>query len=227
MKVESTIVSAGGASADRLSSASRRPTAANSASSPSWPCSLSRQDPPQRPPEAAGGPDRPQGRRQHRPRPGDPAEDRVPRERPHPDDLHPGSVRGEGLPGEIDLRLRQGLEPAARQAAGGPGLPAELQPRTPRPGRLPGRPDPRRPRRAGSTRSAPGSATPSTSSPTHRSRSSSSPCRAARRACWSTTPSSARRRRGPRSPSTGRTARSRTPARVVKTDCGKERKAKK
>ena len=48
---------------------------------------------------------------------------------------------------------------------------------------------------------------------------SSSPCRAARRACWSTTPTSARPGRGPRSSSTARTARPQTPTRVVRTDC--------
>ena len=59
---------------------------------------LSGNDPPQRLPEAESGADRPQGRRQHRPRSGDPAEDRDPRTGPHPHDLHPGAVRGQGLP---------------------------------------------------------------------------------------------------------------------------------
>ena len=79
---------------------------------------------------------------------------RVPRERPHRHDLHPGAVQGgrrqrRKVPARLDLRLRQGRHPDALRTPGRPGLPA-LQPQhaAARPGRRPAqRRDQRRPGR--------------------------------------------------------------------------------
>ena len=73
-----------------------------------------------RTPGAESGTHRPTGRSQHRLGRSHPAEVRVPRERPHRDGLHPRPVRRECLPGELDLRLRQSLEPAAGPPLQGP-----------------------------------------------------------------------------------------------------------
>ena len=104
-------------------------------------------DSPLRLPGAENGADRAARRRQHQPRRSDPAEDRVPRELAHPDDLHPGPVRREQLPAALDLRLCQGLVAVAGPAGTGPGLPALEQPRTTGPGGLARRSDARRPLR--------------------------------------------------------------------------------
>ncbi len=46
------------------------------------------------------------------------------RQRPHPEPLHAGPVRGERMPAGVDHRLRKGQDPAARKAARRPRLPA-------------------------------------------------------------------------------------------------------
>ncbi|MEX0972943.1 MAG: hypothetical protein WDZ46_06760 [Solirubrobacterales bacterium] len=81
----------------------------------------------------------PPGRRQPLKGSGGLAQKRLPRTGPHPHDLHQGAIRGgrrtwSGLPQGLDLRLRQGLEPPARHAAAGSGLPALLKPQPARHG---------------------------------------------------------------------------------------------
>jgi len=93
-------------------------------------------------------PELPQGQlRQHRQGDRLIAPQRVPRPKPHQDDLHQGPVRRRHLPQRLDLRLRHRDHAAARRTARRPALPQELLQPAARPGRGPARPDRRRPGR--------------------------------------------------------------------------------
>ena len=152
------------------------------------------------------------------PAPGRPAALRVPRPGPHRHGLHPGAVRRRkrarrrcpvyGIYGHA-----RAITPLLDQPLEGPVYLQILQPPAPRPGRCPKRPDPGRPRRHDRLRQGRASATPSKSSPTPRSPSSSSRCRAARRGYWSTAPISASRPTRPSPSSSLKTAGPMTPNR--------------
>ena len=139
-----------------------------------------------RPPGPDGRPHPAPGRRQHRQRLGHPAALGLPRPGPHPHDLHPGAVRRRAAtapcPAASIYGHAKALHPAARRTARRPGLPALLHPQPARPGRRPARPGRHRPRRPDRLDQGRHPHHLRSASPTPRSPSSCSKCRAARRA---------------------------------------------
>ena len=146
-------------------------------------------------------------------RPGHPAPLRVHRQRPHQHDLHPGPVQSRSrqrrtVPARLDLRLRQGDHPDPRRTAQGPVFLAP--PNTSCPTWSP----PCTTARSTSTWSATSTRSKARlrntfeAAPDAPVTRSSSTCRAARRACSSTRPTSARAPTRPKPTSPAKTARS-------------------
>ena len=159
-------------------------------------------------------------------RPGRPAALGLPRPGQHPHDLHPRAVRRQGLPQRLGLRLRQGLDPAARSTPAGPRLPALLRQPAARPGRRPERPDRTSSCTAGPTRSEAGSATPSKASPTPPPPNSSSASKAASGASWSTAATSAGARTAPAAKFTAHSGKVSGFRPLLKAKCGGKGKPK-